>query len=260
MVHRQCPPPPPGHRCIRRGDHVWGVFLAGPELGLKLRRAVLEGLLHGDTDAFEIEYCTPEAQPDIHAWAIKVAHALVPTAFPIFARGRWLKSVGALQTAGLLANVHGLMQRAIPAWVRLLKGQKVDIAAVAAPDAIVEWQAEPGGGDVGAVAQAGVDPCAKAPGEDWSTFNDRQRGNATSFSQMPTVSADLTITIATLRPQAELMSQILYIASDRWSEEALADAHKNGGPVQSRLGLYHSGAVTDPFFDHLGRLLRSELE
>lgn len=261
-MHRQCAPPPAGHPALAERDRVLGAFLSGSKLGTRQRKLILQELLHGDPRRDMVEYCSPLPNPDIGAWATAVASALLPCGIAVFNRNRWLKSVGMLQDVCLLASMHGVLRRAVPPWVRRLRGERPEFAPPAelmrAPgaahpgedvgDPMVVWDAEGAGG-----AQQ-----EKRPGEDWAEYNARQRSTAWQFATSPVASADLAVASVTLRPQADLMSKLLYIASDEWLSEARVQAHVTGAPLATRVGVCHCPGVTGDFFAEIDRLASAE--
>ena len=93
---------------------------------------VLSRLLHGEYDNEKTFYCH-DGEPDLKWWATMVSHSLIPTAFEIFPRCRWLRSVSTLKAMGLLTMVHHLFRRLIPAWIAVNKCKKVDFKPNKAP-------------------------------------------------------------------------------------------------------------------------------
>lgn len=266
MIHRQCEPPPSDHISLRERDRVLDTYLTGSDLSTKQRKLALQELLHSSPSSPWIEFCSTTDAPDFGEWALAVASALLPSAPPIFQRGRWLKSVYTLELCALLANLHCLLPRAIVAWDRVQRGKDSGIQApprdepiAPAPvnvnvDALVPWAPEDD-----APAARFADQHAMRPGEDFAAFNERQRGDAVAFALRQSVHSELHVTVLTLQPQASLMARMLHVAGDAWQTEALLNANVQGSGIETRMGHYHSGEITSELFGQVGDLFRSEV-
>ena len=165
------------------------------------RRIELRHLLNGDWGSPLVEFYSMAAAVDTRQWARRAAVALLPAAIPMFPRTRWVTSERPLAETTLIASCHGLLARAVPHWLVLLRGRSVPEAAWKDTGTIVDenedndpWEVcsaaedtEHEGEDdpleqhlVGDVVLPAV---ARAADEDWSEFNERQRTTTQDFVQ-----------------------------------------------------------------------------
>ena len=189
-------------RCLR--DKLLDMCIPTDMKGIR-RRHVLQRNLHSDLSRSSILIYTLQEDFDTQAWASETAEALLPHSLPVFQRHRWLNSVKPMAEVCLLANVHNLLERAIPAWVARLKGKTVGQGTFTTWDVDSDDDYE-GGGEGDAAAGSIVQ---RPGGEhfDRAAFNRRQRIDAKSFA-LSKPAGDLIICVLCSEPQVHLLRKL----------------------------------------------------
>ncbi len=271
VVVRRCSPPPTGHPSVKARSYLLDLFFPDKQTDLqgRQRRVVLESSLHGDPASLWIEYCCSDESPDLDNWAETLATALLPSNFPVFQKGRWMKSVSPVQSLGLLANFHALLPRLMTARDLVAKGKDAGIRPPArlflqdAPShddlAIVVW--DPNAADAGQDDELGGNferQSYKTPEEDWTEYNTRQRGDAVKLGLHQHAPADLGIFCCVCNPCVGLMRRMLDISSRGWARKQVLAARGKDAFVMTRIAWYHTGNVTKPYFGNLADLMHNE--
>lgn len=183
---------------------------------------------------------------DVDAWAGQVEAALLPTRTPVFPRRRWLYSVEAICEAALLDSAHGLLRRAIPVWLDLLRGRP---SRREAPNQLVLWAPEASDeeGEEGGVPRPGA-------GEDWTSYNNAQCNASARFAASRPSPRILLASIA-MRPPLSLLHRLERITSVQWEAEQMQAAAIDGQMPDCALAAFHRGDLTTPVFEDARRLL-----
>ena len=190
------------------------------------RRHVLQRNLHSDLSRSSILIYTLQEDFDTQAWASETAEALLPHSLPVFQRHRWLNSVKPMAEVCLLANVHNLLERAIPAWVARLKGKTVGQGTFTTWDVDSDDDYE-GGGEGDAAAGSIVQ---RPGGEhfDRAAFNRRQRIDAKSFA-LSKPAGDLIICVLCSEPQVHLLRKLFTLRESSPAHPKTATLAKSTG-------------------------------
>jgi hypothetical protein len=173
------------------------------------RRSRLASLLTGDLTSDTIEWYTRQERPNQAQYAAELAKALLPEAIAIFPRHRWLDKLGSVYNCFILARCHGLLRRATPLWLGKRSAKKNDVDPWSPP--------EPSSGGAGGedFEQMLNQPRGPGQGGDWTSFNEKIKGDAYNFSQSDAAQS-LTIVSVALGPQVNLMRGLLKIAGTSW--------------------------------------------
>ena len=253
------PSAPPRSDDARRThrDGVLAICLSNSLLDQK-RRCILEGNLGGNWLSEIAQWFTLDAAPDTAKWARQIAWALLPASLELFQRNRWLTKIGGLKSCALLVSCHGLLQQVVPIWLELLCGKPFTEAARATPRPRptrqeVCWQPDldhvASDSDVEMFTNNGP-----AADEDWADFNEKQRGDALSFSQGNPLPRLVIASIA-LQPQVRFMQDLLDLAGDAWRQREVIRATVTDGMLHTRLAELHSGKLAHACFHHVNVLL-----
>lgn len=159
----------------------------------------------------------PEAcEQIIDTWSKETAEALAPSALKVFARSRWCTSGSVAAETFLLSSCHGILEAAVPIWLRRLGGTgKKDLPTSWSEDATMQM--------------VGHDPpCASEGNTLWAEFNHQQRVGAHRLAQSPLARAGWTLWHSCMAPAVWLMDRLLACASAKWDREQEYQALKEG--------------------------------
>ena len=247
------------------------------------RRLQLATLMNGDWTSATIHWHTEEANPDRNRWAALLVDALVPTAWPVFPRARWLLSHAAINEAGLLACCHRLLEQVLPAWVAMLKNPMARVPPpLADPESDDETVIKDDDDDTASEEQEvgqqqhqqqqqqprrrhqqqqqqqQQKQRPQASGDrqekmDWAEFNERQRGNALTWALTRPGAILLTARVC-LAPLVTLFQQLLFRSGEDFDEASLLAAVRSG-ELPMRISTAAWSTYTLKFFKKVFELL-----
>jgi hypothetical protein len=204
------------------------------------RKVRLQEALTSDIREERIVYYRPGGKPDMWMWVVQLAGDLLPGGVAIFQRRRWMSSTRPLSDTCRLAQVHHVLVRVVPRWLRVLSGNPPEevikhVWADGHPDEEEE--------ELRLVAYADGGDNAANGGEkgqfDWAEWNKSQRTLTLRWIQVNPAHL-LTVARIMLEPQIRLLGAIETITSRRWAEQQLHNSITCGP---------HSSRVQDPYDD-----------
>lgn len=238
-------PPPPGDPRRDYRDQILALCLSSGSARDEARREVLTHLMNGNWCEQAIVWYTRDATPNQARWASQVARALLPSAWELFLRHRWLNKIDCLFEATLLCSCHDLFSAVVPKWVVSLQGLRRPPKETCQSVAGDTWEVdenEGGAEDLG----ARLDRPRRPVDGDWAAFNETNRGDAGRFAAGAPLHQLVVVTV-TLAPQVALMTDMLHVAGHRWREQQLAEALHTGQMVRTRLFDTFSCRATEKF-------------
>lgn len=261
----------------------------------KKQRLILEFFFNGDLRSENIchwarpgQYISEEAA--LQTFLKYAIPALLPSAVPLFPRGRWFGADATLDYCGLLSGVHNLLQPLVERWsgksisedpTALQVGQSTD-------DDAVGWDV-PGHGDplqnllplvpVPPPIDAqnpSVDDVQNGPGGsvepeedskadsgfDWHTYQKQLRVSvadwlrASAVPTGPSAATQLALMRQFMDPILQLMVHCLFLSSKRWTREELSKEAR-GQQRDYRVCLAHRGVEGIALLEKVAVLLAS---
>lgn len=296
-VLRNIAPPGPGSPQARYRAAVLGRCLGADE-GIKgsQRKLALTSMLNGHWEQHRIEHycsgddCCVSEDDSMEKMTSIVVQSLLPFAAPDFPRSRWTRANRAVNWFALLSSCHQILPSLIGPWVRELSdparpvvladfelGDPHDMFAPpgAASGSVAEDDLNLGPRgfaglagvlrDAPAAPQADPDQAVVGPADgplgetDWTERNRQARIGACAFVALPSLRGRLTVVRETMQAHVKLMSRLLHVSGQDWSEgrhAALLAPGPSGQSPQVRLGELACGHnTTRPFVQECERLL-----
>ena len=266
VVHK-CSPP---LECHPRLAAVLDVCLPHTSAG-EVRKHTLRRLLTGNISLDVIDLCTLAQDPAICSYAESLSEALLPGTIGMFARHRWLTTLGPLKTVTLIDNVHHLLRRAGPLWIAYMRGKPRMPARFAQDDLIpsVSWNPpndddddKPSGKSKKAKTKQRSNKktgSGGAPDEpqtvDWAAINEQRRGDSLCFVRSNPGEKLLVATIC-LMPCVDLMHTLEQFGSRSWDAKQRASCcDVDGRRFVTRMEHCVQGKLTEKFFASMSQLM-----
>jgi hypothetical protein len=187
----------------------------------------------------------------------------VPKSIQELQRNRWLTKTDGLQDVALWSACHQLDEEIVAGMIERVTGKRPKSKAEPTDTIDDDWA-------LPALLEArDVDPsqeyqdpehllnrprCPSSP-EDWTEFNEKQRGDAYAFVAKGPRN-DLLITTKVTMLMLKIMTKMLERASDSWMVERFAEALLTGRMVRTRLVDSCSGRISMNMFKETNSLLR----
>ena len=210
----------------------------------KQRKVQLRYLLTGDFASKRVvSHIGAGPVPDKLCWATEVARLLLPGATPVLQRHRWMNACPSIDSAGLLANIHSLLERAVPRWIAKLRNKEIPRGDAWSDDE----------SDEAPMDSSELPRCPNGE-PDWKAWNEAQRGDARRFARSSFDGALLVARIA-FEPQIVLLRGMEERSSSDWMGQVFL-GWAGGGPRRPcRITDAASLRLTNKYFGDVRELM-----